>query len=37
MKEIGIVNCQQSKHCYKLGGQEHIVIPNHLGRQFAVT
>ncbi|WP_024247871.1 DDE-type integrase/transposase/recombinase, partial [Escherichia coli] len=24
-------------HRYKRGGREHVTIPNHLGRQFAVT
>ncbi|HEJ7510045.1 TPA: IS3 family transposase [Klebsiella oxytoca] len=37
MKELGLVSCQQPIHRYKRGGHEHIAIPNHLERQFAVT
>jgi putative transposase len=37
MKELGLVSCQQPAHRYKRGGHEHIAIPNHLERQFAVT
>lgn len=37
MKELGLVSCQQPTHRYKRGGHEHIDIPNHLERQFAVT
>lgn len=37
MKELGLVSCQQPTHRYKRGGHEHIVIPNRLERQFAVT
>ncbi|EAB8293357.1 IS3 family transposase [Salmonella enterica subsp. enterica] len=37
MKELGLVSCQQPTHRYKRGGHEHIVIPNLLERQFAVT
>lgn len=37
MKELGLVSCQQPKHHYKRGEQEHVAIPNHLERQFAVT
>ena len=37
MKELGLVSCQQPIHRYKRGGYEHIAIPNHLERQFAVT
>ena len=37
MKELGIVSCQQPKHKYRKATLEHIEIPNHLGRQFAVT
>lgn len=37
MKELGLVSCQQPKHRYKRGGQEHVAISNHLERQFAVT
>ncbi|GIU52869.1 integrase [Shewanella sairae] len=37
MKELSIVSCQVPKHKYLKGSREHIEIPNHLGRQFAVT
>ncbi|SUC09503.1 Integrase core domain [Proteus mirabilis] len=37
MRELGLVSCQQPVHRYRRGGHEHIAIPNHLGRQFAVT
>ena len=37
MKELGLVSCQQPTHRYKRGGNEHVAIPNHLERQFAVT
>ncbi len=37
MKSLGLVSCQMSKHKYKRAPQEHIEIPNHLDRQFAVT
>ena len=37
MKELGLVSCQQPAHRYKRGGREYVTIPNHLGRQFAVT
>ena len=37
MKALGLVSCQQPAHRYKCGGHEHIAIPNHLERQFAVT
>jgi len=37
MKEAGLVSCQQPKHRYKRGGQEHVAIPNALDRQFAVA
>ena len=37
MKELGLVSYQQPTHRYKRGGHEHIVIPNRLERQFAVT
>ncbi len=32
MKELGLVNCQQSTHWYKRGGHEHVAIPNYLER-----
>ncbi|MGL9773897.1 MAG: IS3 family transposase [Sodalis sp. (in: enterobacteria)] len=37
MKELGLVSCQLPAHKYKRGGNEHVEIPNHLNRQFAVT
>lgn len=37
MKLLGLVSCQTSKHRYKKTTQEHVEIPNHLRRQFAVT
>lgn len=37
MKELGLVSCQQPTHRYKRGGHEHVAIPDHLERQFAVT
>ncbi len=37
MKLLGLVSCQTPNHRYKKATQEHVVIPNHLGRQFAVT
>ncbi len=37
MKVLGLVSCQSPKHRYKRATQEHVEIPNHLGRQFAVT
>lgn len=37
MKELGLVSCQQPTHRYRRGGHEHVAIPNHLERQFAVT
>ena len=37
MRTLGLVSCQQPKHRYRKASQEHIEIPNHLGRQFAVT
>ncbi len=37
MKELIIVSCQERKHKYNRGGNEHIDIPNLLNRQFAVT
>lgn len=36
MKELGLENCQQPKHRYKHGRQEHRVIQYCLDRQFAV-
>lgn len=37
MKALNLVSCQSPKHRYRKVNQEHITIPNHLGRQFAVT
>ena len=37
MKQLGLVSCQQPKHRYAKQTPEHIEIPNHLDRQFAVT
>ncbi len=37
MKSLGLVSRQTPKHRYKKVTQEHVEIPNHLGRQFAVT
>ncbi|WP_298445902.1 IS3 family transposase, partial [uncultured Ferrimonas sp.] len=37
MKQLGLVSCQLPTHRYAKQTQEHIEIPNHLDRQFAVT
>lgn len=37
MRTLGLVSSQEPKHRYKKASQEHIDVPNHLGRQFAVT
>ncbi|MBC8954611.1 transposase OrfAB, subunit B [Xenorhabdus sp. PB62.4] len=37
MVELGLTSRQQPKHRYTRKEQEHVDIPNHLGRQFAVT
>ncbi|MGR5469677.1 IS3 family transposase, partial [Vibrio astriarenae] len=37
MKKLGLVSRQLPKHRYRKAAQEHIEIPNHLDRQFAVT
>jgi putative transposase len=37
MKELNIVSCQQPEHRYRKATKEHVDIPNHLVRQFAVT
>ena len=37
MVELGLVSRQQPTHKYLRGSKEHVDIPNHLGRQFAVT
>jgi putative transposase len=37
MAEMGLISRQRKKHRYARQEQEHIEIPNHLNRQFAVT
>lgn len=37
MKILGLVSRQQPKHKYRKQPLEHVEIPNHLERQFAVT
>ena len=37
MKELDIASCQVAARKYKRGGNQHVEIPNHLNRQFAVT
>ncbi|WP_338266080.1 IS3 family transposase [Marinomonas polaris] len=37
MKSLGLVSCQSPKHRYRKAKQEHLEIPNLLGRQFSVT
>ncbi len=37
MKAMGLVSCQSPKHKYQKATKEHIEIPNHLSRQFAVA
>ncbi|KKF38148.1 transposase [Erwinia tracheiphila] len=37
MKELNIISCQQPGHRYKKTSKEHVEIPNHLQRQFAVN
>ncbi len=37
MKLLGLVSYQTLKHRYRKTSQEHVEIPNHLSRQFAVT
>lgn len=36
MKSLDLVSCQEPKHRYRNTTQEHVKIPNHLNRQFAV-
>lgn len=36
-ERTGLVSCQQRPHRYICGDHEHIVTPNHLEQQFAVT
>ncbi len=37
MKLLRLVSCQTPHHRYRKASQEHVEIPNHLSRQFAVT
>ncbi len=37
MRTLGLVSCQEPKHRYRKASQEHIDVPNHLSRQFAVA
>ena len=37
METLGLVSCQHPEHKHKKAVQEHVDIPNHLARQFAVT
>ena len=37
MRKLGLNSCQQPKHAYKRGGNEHLDIPNHLNREFTVA
>lgn len=37
MKNLDLTSCQVPAHRYRKSVQEHIDIPNHLDRQFAVT
>lgn len=37
MKLLGLVSCQTPNYRYRKATQEHVEIPNHLGRQFALT
>lgn len=37
MKAMGLVSCQSPKHKYRKASKEHVEVPNHLARQFAVT
>jgi len=37
MKAYHLRSCQQPKYNYKRAAKEHIVIPNHLNREFNVT
>lgn len=37
MKKLGLVGCQVPRHRYNKADKEHVAIPNHLDRQFAVT
>lgn len=37
MQQLDLVSCQLPSHAYKKAVKEHVDIPNHLARQFAVT
>lgn len=37
MREAGLVSTQHRKHRYKSTGEESVVAPNHLNREFKVT
>ena len=37
MNALDIASCQVPAHKYKHGGNEHVEIPNHLDREFAVN
>ena len=37
MKGLGLASCQQPKHSYKRGNQEHIAVPNVLDRKFTAS
>lgn len=37
MKALNLVSAQQRTHRYRTNNQEHLIIPNHLDRQFNVA
>ncbi len=37
MRKLGLVSNQVPQHRYRKADKEHVTIPNHLDRQFAVT
>ena len=37
MKQLHLRSCQQRKHAYKRGGNEHVAIDNYLSRKFDVA
>ncbi|NRB23153.1 MAG: IS3 family transposase [Shewanella sp.] len=37
MEDAGVESCQPGQHKYKAAPKEHVDIPNHLSREFAVT
>jgi hypothetical protein len=37
LAQLNLTNCQLPGHSYKKVTREHVEIPNHLNRQFAVT